>query len=227
MTDLMHVGTDVLVQQINDEFEVILQSERPNLPRALQIAEKLFVIRARTERGQWKNRFDSFGFKFGYQTATVYLRIAENWDAIQRLAVAKGIDSIPLTFCRASESNLTIDGARELWANRDGGASKKEKATPPPPLQPDDPEEGTEEENEGNEEDETIGDDDVEPSPSPDVVIARLELEPVKMVEALTSTYVREDLLVIANRLANYLGMTLELSTKPAATHSAEIHRRM
>jgi hypothetical protein len=97
-----------LVKAINDDYSVILNSERANLPRALAIAEKLNALRARTIRGEWKTKFASFGLKISYETASVYLRIWEHWPEILELAAAKGVET----------TLLTIDAARELWARR-------------------------------------------------------------------------------------------------------------
>ena len=96
-----------LAKQINDDYSVILSSERANLPRALAMAPKLSVLRTRAW-GQWKTKFPSYGLTISYETASVYLRIWEHWTKIQQLATAKGVDP----------TLLTIDGARELWANR-------------------------------------------------------------------------------------------------------------
>jgi hypothetical protein len=104
----LHLATPDLVRAINAEYEVILGSERANLPRALVIAEKLNALRARTIRGQWKVKFDAFNLKISYQTASNYLRVWEHWGEIEEMARSKSTDPVL----------LTIDGALELWARR-------------------------------------------------------------------------------------------------------------
>jgi hypothetical protein len=109
-TDVQSVdlSTTELVKAINDDYAVILGSERANLPRALVIAEKLNALRARVYRGRWKTKFHTYGLNISYETASVYLRIWEHWPEIQELAAAKSVDP----------TLLTIDAARELWARR-------------------------------------------------------------------------------------------------------------
>ena len=82
-----------LAKQINDDYSVILGSERANLPRALAIAPKLHALRVRAW-GQWKTKFPSYGLQMSYETASVYLRIWEHWVEIRRLAVKKGVAEI-------------------------------------------------------------------------------------------------------------------------------------
>ena len=96
-----------LAKQINDDYSVILGSERANLPRALAIAPKLYALRVRAW-GQWKTKFPSYGLNISYETVSVYLRIWEHWNEIKALAVKKGVEP----------TLLTIDAARELWAKR-------------------------------------------------------------------------------------------------------------
>jgi len=108
VTDYGDLSAADLAKQINDDYSVILNSERANLPRALAIAEKLNALRLRAVRGEWKNKFSSYGLKISYETASVYLRIWEHWDDIRTLAAQKGVDP----------TLLTIDAARELWARR-------------------------------------------------------------------------------------------------------------
>src|SRR6516225_8665644 len=108
MNTVYDLSSDDLKKQINDDYAVILNSERANLPRALVIAEKLNALRARTIRGEWKTKFPSFNLRISYETACVYLRIWEHWPEILELATAKGVEP----------TLLTIDAARELWARR-------------------------------------------------------------------------------------------------------------
>jgi hypothetical protein len=108
MTDMIDLPTDAIVKAINDDYSVILQSERANLPKALALAEKLNVLRTRARRGEWKKKFSIWGLNISYETASVYLRIWENWPDILQLAAEKSVDP----------TLLTIDKARELWAKR-------------------------------------------------------------------------------------------------------------
>ena len=59
MTDVIHLSTDELVKAINDEYGVILVSERNKLPKALAIGEKLTALRPRIapKHGEWKAKF--------------------------------------------------------------------------------------------------------------------------------------------------------------------------
>ena len=47
MTTVIHLSTDELVKAINDEYGVILASERNKLPKAIAIGEKLTALRPR------------------------------------------------------------------------------------------------------------------------------------------------------------------------------------
>jgi len=113
MNDYGALSAADLAKQINDDYSMILNNERANLPRALAIAEKLNALRVRARRGEWKSKFESYGLKISYETASVYLRIWEHWDDIKTLAVEKGVDP----------TLLTIDAARELWARRNDDAT--------------------------------------------------------------------------------------------------------
>jgi hypothetical protein len=107
-----------LEKQINDDYAVILGSERANLPRALAIAPKLHVLRMRAW-GKWKTKFDSHNLQMSYETASVYLRIWERWAEIKKLAAEKGVDP----------TLLTIDAARELLAKKKSTATTAPSAT--------------------------------------------------------------------------------------------------
>jgi hypothetical protein len=53
---VIHLSTDALVKAINDEYGLILVSERNKLPKALAIGEKLVALRPRiAPNGQWAN----------------------------------------------------------------------------------------------------------------------------------------------------------------------------
>jgi len=79
MTDVIHLSTDELVKAINDEYGVILVSERNKLPKALAIGEKLTALRPRIapKHGEWKAKFKELRLKMSYETATIYIRLYE------------------------------------------------------------------------------------------------------------------------------------------------------
>ena len=180
------LSTADLAKQINDDYSVILGSERANLPRALAIAPKLSVLRTRPW-GQWKTKFPSYSLTISYETASVYLRIWEHWPEIKNLAAKKSVDP----------TLLTIDGARELWARRKDTDNEEEAETD------DSPEE---------EEDNSDNGDGVVRRPASwaaDHVLEELELEAGEMFEVLKQVYDRDYLLDLTERLAKHLGMTL------------------
>src|SRR6516225_4404173 len=170
VTDYGDLSAADLAKQINDDYSVILNSERANLPRALAIAEKLNALRLRAVRGEWKNKFSSYGLKISYETASVYLRIWEHWDDIRTLAAQKGVDP----------TLLTIDAARELWARRNDDATVT-----------DDDAEDTEDaapngDDESDDDDSNVESDAVVRRPASwaaDRVLEELELEPGDMFE--------------------------------------------
>jgi len=108
MTDYAQLSDPDIIKMINDEYAVILQSERANLQRAIAIGEKVFVIRDRVQHGDWQDTFETLGFNISYETATLYARLYEGWKSgnIQRLAAAKNVEP----------TDLTIDEARNLLA---------------------------------------------------------------------------------------------------------------
>jgi hypothetical protein len=205
-----------LAKQINEDYSVILGSERANLPRALAIAPKLHVLRVRAW-GQWKTKFPSYGLTISYETASVYLRVWEHWHEIQTLAAKKGADP----------TLLTIDGARELWARR--------KATD----EPDSPD-SSNEENETKEDDvgsgggkptpeamkaretanaeaeaKALAEDESEDDAETDAGIKSIGLD--LMFAQLMQVYSQDELMGLTERLAKHLGMTL----MPLATTEA------
>src|SRR6516165_12756157 len=173
MNTVYDLSSDDLKKQINDDYAVILNSERANLPRALVIAEKLNALRARVKRGEWKTKFPEHGLNISYETASVYLRIWEHWPEIKTLAAKKSVDP----------TLLTIDGARELWARRKDTDNEEEAETD------DSPEE---------EEDNSDNGDGVVRRPASwaaDHVLEELELEAGEMFEVLKQVYDRDYLL--------------------------------
>jgi hypothetical protein len=218
-TKLIHMSTDDLVKLINDEYGIIQAAEEEvaskNLNRALQVAHKLAALRAKAKLlGKWKIRFSEFGLTISYETAALYLRVYDNWCLVLQLAEAAGVDS----------THLTIDRCRKLLekpkkppkeASGDGNAAgandNQQQAS-----------------SEGNGNGDAQGELTLEPPPTPpDVVIARLELTTDRMVAALTSTYVRDQLLDIAHQLAEHLGYTMVPRSTAPATESSGLRRRL
>jgi len=197
MNTVYDLSSDDLKKQINDDYAVILNSERANLPRALVIAEKLNALRARVKRGEWKTKFPEHGLNISYETASVYLRIWEHWPEIQQLAAEKSVDP----------TLLTIDGARELWARRKGdpaAATTDEEETDDDDGKP--TVEAMEKKQAANAEEEAAELEDE------DVNLAAQRRERVdETFEDLVRTYPQDELLDLTQRLAKHLGMTLVL----------------
>jgi hypothetical protein len=104
MSNYAQLGVSALAKLINDEYAAILQSEKANLPRAIAIGAKLKAIRIRVGHGEWQEEFKSHGLNISYETATLYIRLFDNWDEIQKRARAKDVEP----------TDLTIDEARKL-----------------------------------------------------------------------------------------------------------------
>ena len=201
MTTVYDLSTDDLKKQINDDYAVILNSERANLPKALIIAEKLNALRARVRRGEWKTKFKTHGLNISYETASVYLRIWENWPEIQQLAAAKSVDP----------TLLTIDGARELWARRKGDAADDDAADEDdgkPTV------EAMEAKQTANAEEEAAALSDV------DIDGARRDRVDREFTR-LTQKWPQDELLDLTERLAKHLGMALMPASKLAALEEA------
>jgi hypothetical protein len=203
MNTVYDLSSDDLKKQINDDYAVILNSERANLPKALLIAEKLNALRARVRRGEWKAKFHAHGLSISYETASVYLRIWENWADICDLAAAKSVDP----------TLLTIDGARELWARRKGDAAETDAdATDDDAADEDDGKptvEAMEKKQAANAEAEAAA---LNERLNRDVDMAADRRQRVdQKFEDLVRTYPQDELLDLTERLAKHLGMTLVL----------------
>jgi hypothetical protein len=191
-----------LAKQINDDYSVILGSERANLPRALAMAPKLHVLRVRAW-GQWKTKFPSYGLTISYETASVYLRVWEHWKEIQKLAAGKGVDP----------TLLTIDAARELWARRNDADEPEENETKEDDVGSGGGKPTVEAmiaKQTANAEAEAAALEDV------DLDAARRQRVD-KTVEVLMRTYPQDELLALTEKLAKHFGMTL----MPLATTEA------
>jgi hypothetical protein len=94
MTDVIHLSTDELVKAINDEYGVILASERNKLPKAIAIGEKLVALRPRIapNHGEWKPKLKEYCPRIRYETATVYIRLFERQADWRKAAAEKNAD---------------------------------------------------------------------------------------------------------------------------------------
>jgi len=106
MSDYAQLTIPALAKLINDEYAVILQSEKANLPRALAVGEKLNAIRVRVEHGEWQDTYESYGLNISYETATLYMRLFVKQEEWRAAAAAKNVEP----------TDLTIDAARQLLA---------------------------------------------------------------------------------------------------------------
>jgi hypothetical protein len=193
------LGVPELVKKVNEVYEQIHLHDRTNYPRAVMIGEMLNDIRPRVAKhGAWQNWLREHCPKISYETANIYMRIATKQNIILAEAGRKNV----------AATDLTIALARELL-------TKPRKPEPEP-----EPESGDEIDGEDEESDDSGGEGVVRKAAAialaPDTVVRDLELEAGDMYEILKSIYDKEDLLVITNRLAAHLGMTL--APKPTAT---------
>jgi hypothetical protein len=136
MTDFGDLSTTDLAKRINDEYAVILESERTNLQKALAIGEKLKALRPRIapEHGEWQAKLKVYCPKISYETATLYVRLWDKRDELETAATAKSVRT----------TDLTIEEARKLLAkpkpdnaNKSGKAGKVAKAGIEPGNEPD------------------------------------------------------------------------------------------
>jgi hypothetical protein len=112
-----------LAKLINDEYSLVLASERSNLQRARAIGEKLEALRAGTPHGEWQKKLKKWCPKISYETANRYIKIYEKWPKIEKAAAAKNVRT----------TDLTIDDALKLLAkprkNDNGTGSNTNVAT--------------------------------------------------------------------------------------------------
>ena len=97
-----------LAKQINDEYAVILNSEKANLPRALAIGEKLMHLRVRIPSEEWKDKLEGYCPNISYETATLYIRLFEKQAVWRAAAAAQNVEP----------TSLTIDAARRLLTKK-------------------------------------------------------------------------------------------------------------
>jgi hypothetical protein len=108
-----------LAKLINDEYGLILSSERTNLKRAKAIGEKLTWLQTRATHGEWQSKLEVWCPKLSYETANKYIRVHVKWPEIEQKAAIKNVVT----------TDLTIDAALKLLAkpsktNNNASASK-------------------------------------------------------------------------------------------------------
>jgi len=195
-----------LAKLINDEYSLVLASERNNLQRALTIGEKPVALRARAKHGEWQEKLKGWCPKLSYETATVYIRLFEKRDVWEERAKATSVEP----------TDLTIEGARQLLAK-----SKPESDSDSEP-DPDSDSDGDADEGKVS----------AGATPGADKVVASLELDSGDMFEVLIKVYDPDEVTDIAKRLATHLGMTLvparaQQPTAGAPIGAAPIERRL
>jgi hypothetical protein len=200
MTDYANLSDTDIAKLIDDEYAVILASEKANLPRARAIGEKLSILRVRFDYGKWQDHFESLDLTISYETATLYMRLYANWSEIVKLCKTKNVEP----------TDLTIDAARQLLTKPRTKTSTTTSTS------------GTT--TSGSQGTTSTNNDDPEPDDEekpPDQVVKDLELDAGDMWEVLKVAYDRDGLLVIAQRLAAHLGMTLVAKAAPPPTTRA------
>jgi hypothetical protein len=194
MTDVIHLSTDALVKAINDEYGVILASERSNLQKALAIGQKLKALRPRIapNHGEWKEKLAEYCPKLSYETATLYARLWDNQAKLTEAAADKSVEP----------TDLTIEDFRKYLAKPKG--NKADKGKPAKAIKA-----GVEPAM------------DAKPASLPPDEVVR-ELEAGELFDILMVVYERDDLVDLTTRLAAHLGMTLLPATRlPIAAPAA------
>jgi Protein of unknown function (DUF3102) len=181
MIDVIHLSTDALVKAINDEYALILVSERSNLAKALAIGEKLVALKSRIEHGEWKLYLKKH-CEISYETAAVYCRLHSRQADWRKAAADKNVDP----------ASLTIEAVLKLLAPPRPDTSDKGKSSKAAKAAVEEP---------GNEPSGV--------SLPPDEVVMNLELDYGDMFETLKCKYDQDDLLELTKLLAANLGMVL------------------
>jgi len=196
-----------LAKLINNEYGMVLASQRNNPQRALAIGEKLVALRARAKpHGEWQEKLKGWCPKLSYETATLYIRLFEKRDVWEERAKAKSVEP----------TDLTIEEARQLLTK--------------PKRESDSNSESDSDSDADGDEDE--GEVSAGATPGADKVVAGLELDTGDMFEVLIKVYDLDEVTDIANRLATHLGMTLvparaQQPTAGAPIGAAPIERRL
>jgi hypothetical protein len=191
------LSADDLAKQINDEYAVILSSEKANLPRALAIGEKLMHLRVRIPSDEWKAKLEGYCPNLSYETATLYIRLFEKQETWRAAAAAQNVEP----------TSLTIDAARRLLTKKRSTATNTD-------------------DDDATDEEET-DDDDGKPTAAAMEAkqAANAEAEAAELAEVdidaaraervdwefakLTQKWPQDELLDLTERLAKHLGMTL------------------
>jgi hypothetical protein len=205
------LSADALAKQINDDYSVILASDRANLPRALAIAEKLIALRARTVHGQWQAKLAVWCPQISYETARLYIRLYEKQDVWRTAAAAKSVET----------TDLTIDAARQLLA--------KPRATAAADDDDDDDEEG-----DGKPTAEAMIAKQTANAEEEAAALADVDIDAERgqrvdhTFTVLTQRYPLDELRDLTERLAKHLGMKLSpLSLTDKAREAAGFERRV
>jgi DUF3102 family protein len=103
-----------LAKLINDEYGLVLASERSNLQRARAIGEKLEALRVGTPHGEWQKKLKKWCPKISYETANRYIKLYEKWPAIEKAAAVKNVVT----------TDLTLDAALKLLSKSKADPNK-------------------------------------------------------------------------------------------------------
>ena len=193
--DYAGLSADDLAKQINDEYAVILSSEKANLPRALAIGEKLMHLRVRIPSDEWKDKLEGYCPNISYETATLYIRLFEKQETWRAAAVAQNVEP----------TSLTIDAARRLLTKKRSTQAQTDDA---------------ETDDEADDGDGKPTAEAMEAKQARNAEAEAAELEDVdidadradrvdRTFDVLMRTYPQDELLDLTSRLAKHLGMAL------------------
>lgn len=192
-TDYGDLSTTELTKMVNDEYGAIFENERSNLQKALAVGEKLKALRPRIapQHGEWQAKLKVHCPKISYETATLYIRLFDNREELEKAAAAKSVKT----------TDLTIDEARKALAKPgkkgDGKGSSKPKSAAKAGVEP--------------------GNGTKSASLAPDQIVK--DLEAGDLFDILKSVYTIDDLKELTKRLAGHLRMSLTpLTTRPTAS---------
>jgi hypothetical protein len=84
------LSTSDLIKRINEEVGLVLAADRSTYTKAVAIGEALVALRQRrNSREGWQAYLKEKCPKLAYETATLYIRLCENQDAILAAANAQ------------------------------------------------------------------------------------------------------------------------------------------
>ena len=102
--DYGDLSTADLVKLINSEYAGLLAGERNTFQKAITLGDALLALRKRQDHGKWQAYLAKVCPQLSYETATVYIRLAENREKIMAAAKEKSV----------APTDLTIDLALKL-----------------------------------------------------------------------------------------------------------------